>query len=119
MRVIVPAETKAGEKRVALLPDIISKLTRAGLTVAIQSGAGAHAGSSDDAFVGAGASVFSAADLDKELAGAGVVLSVQPLSVSQASKVKRGAGGENSLKAAADLLATAKFPVIQIGRAHV
>ncbi|MEY2679127.1 MAG: hypothetical protein RLZZ160_205, partial [Actinomycetota bacterium] len=54
MRVIVPAETKAGEKRVALLPDIISKLTRAGLTVAIQSGAGVHAGSSDDAYGGAG-----------------------------------------------------------------
>ena len=91
MRVIVPAETKAGEKRVALLPDIISKLTRAGLTVTIQSGAGVHAGSSDDAYVGAGASVFSAANIEKELAGADVVLSVQPLSVSQASKVKRGA----------------------------
>ena len=31
MRVVVPAESKAGEKRVALLPDIISKLTKAGL----------------------------------------------------------------------------------------
>ena len=30
-------------------------------------------------------------------------------------RVERGAGGENSLKAAADLLATAKFPVILAG----
>ena len=39
MRVLVPAETKAGEKRVALVPDIISKLTRAGLKVVVESGA--------------------------------------------------------------------------------
>jgi NAD(P) transhydrogenase subunit alpha len=91
VRVIVPAESKAGEKRVALVPDIISKLTRAGLTVAIQSGAGAHAGASDDAYVSAGASVFTSTDLDRELSSADVILSVQPLSVAQASKVKRGA----------------------------
>ena len=91
MRVIVPAETKSGEKRVALLPDIISKLTRAGLTVAIQTGAGVHAGASDDSYVGAGASVFSDADLDKEISGADVILSVQPLTTAQAAKVKRGA----------------------------
>lgn len=90
MRVIVPAESKSGEKRVALLPDIISKLTRAGLTVAIQSGAGVDAGASDDAYVGAGASVFSGAELDKELSGADVILSVQPLTPAQAAKVKRG-----------------------------
>ena len=90
MRVIVPAESKSGEKRVALLPDIISKLTRAGLTVAIQSGAGVHAGASDDAYVAAGASVFSDAELDKELSGADVILSVQPLTPAQAAKVKRG-----------------------------
>ena len=46
MRVVVPAESKAGEKRVALLPDIISKLTKAGLSVSIESGAGIHAGAS-------------------------------------------------------------------------
>ncbi|NBN99518.1 MAG: hypothetical protein EBV19_09830, partial [Flavobacteriia bacterium] len=42
----------------ALLPDIISKLTRAGLTVAIESGAGIHAGAGDEAFTIAGAEVF-------------------------------------------------------------
>jgi NAD(P) transhydrogenase subunit alpha len=91
VRVIVPEETKDGEKRVALIPDIISKLTRAGLTVAIQSRAGAHAGASDQAYVSAGASVFPSTDLDKELSSADVILSVQPLSASQSTKLKRGA----------------------------
>ena len=35
MRVAVPKETRLGEKRVALIPDIISKLTKAGLEVII------------------------------------------------------------------------------------
>jgi len=51
MRVVVPAEGKAGEKRVALLPDIISKLTKAGLSVSIESGAGIHAGASDESYI--------------------------------------------------------------------
>ena len=42
MRVAVPREIKEGEKRVALVPDIISKLTRLGLDVTIESGAGSH-----------------------------------------------------------------------------
>ena len=33
MRIAVPKETKSGELRVALVPDIISKLTKAGLEV--------------------------------------------------------------------------------------
>ena len=91
MRVLVPAESRAGEKRVALLPDIISKLTRAGLTVAIQANAGNHAGANDAAYTDAGATIVSASDLNRELSAADVVLSVQPLTVSQISHLKRGA----------------------------
>lgn len=43
MLVVVPKEVAAGEKRVALVPDVISKLTKAGLQVIIQSGAGSSA----------------------------------------------------------------------------
>ncbi|NDF42786.1 MAG: NAD(P)(+) transhydrogenase (Re/Si-specific) subunit alpha, partial [Actinobacteria bacterium] len=50
MRIFVPAETRTGEKRVALVPDIISKLTRAGLTVSIESGAGVNAGAPDSEY---------------------------------------------------------------------
>ena len=47
MRVAVPKEIKAGEKRVALVPDIINKLTRLGLHVNIESGAGSHSQATD------------------------------------------------------------------------
>ncbi len=83
MRVVVPAESKAGEKRVALLPDIISKLTKAGLSVSIESRAGINAGASDESYIEQRAAIFSASDQRKELAGADVILSVQPLSPDQ------------------------------------
>jgi NAD(P) transhydrogenase subunit alpha len=57
MRIAVPKEIKDGEKRVALVPDIISKLTKAGLEVVIESGAGVTAQASDEDFKKAGASV--------------------------------------------------------------
>ena len=91
MRVVVPAESKAGEKRVALVPDIISKLTRAGLTVAIQSGAGMHSGATDGAYGASGAEVFDDAQLTAELGKADVVLSVQPLNATTAQHLKSGA----------------------------
>ena len=55
MLVAVPKEIRDGEKRVALVPDIINKLTRLGLEVVIESGAGVNAQASDDAFRAAGA----------------------------------------------------------------
>ncbi|MFZ9211956.1 MAG: NAD(P) transhydrogenase subunit alpha, partial [Candidatus Nanopelagicaceae bacterium] len=91
MRVVVPAESKTGEKRVALLPDIISKLTKAGISVSIESRAGIHAGASDESYIEQGATIFSASDQRKELAGADVILTVQPLSPDQASSLKSGA----------------------------
>lgn len=87
MRVAVPKETKDGEKRVALVPDIISKLTKAGLEVVIESGAGLTAQASDQDFVAAGAQIKSG-DVLKD---ADVVLSVQPLTPTQMSTLKKGA----------------------------
>ncbi|NCU96209.1 MAG: NAD(P)(+) transhydrogenase (Re/Si-specific) subunit alpha, partial [Actinobacteria bacterium] len=60
MRIAVPKEIKAGEKRVALVPDIISKLTKSGHQVVIESGAGVAAQYSDKQFIDAGAEVKSA-----------------------------------------------------------
>ena len=87
MRVAVPTETKSGEKRVALVPDIINKLVRLGLDVTIQSGAGLHAQASDSEYESAGARVV-AGDVLKE---ADVVLSVQPLTPAQMATLKKGA----------------------------
>ena len=43
MRVAVPKEIRAGERRVALVPDVINKFTKLGYEVIIESGAGIYA----------------------------------------------------------------------------
>jgi H+-translocating NAD(P) transhydrogenase subunit alpha len=55
MRIGVPKETAAGERRVALVPEVVSKLKARGLDVLVQRGAGHEALVPDDAFVQAGA----------------------------------------------------------------
>ena len=87
MRIAVPKEIKSGEKRVALVPDIISKLTKVGLEVVIETGAGVAAQYSDKQFSDAGAQVKSS----DVIAGADVVLSVQPLNPAQMKTLKKGA----------------------------
>src|SRR5947209_5841346 len=42
VRIIVLRESESGEKRVALLPDAIKKLTAQKVEVAVESGAGIH-----------------------------------------------------------------------------
>jgi NAD(P) transhydrogenase subunit alpha len=64
MLIGVPAETTAGEKRVATVPDVVEKLVKLGFAVAVQSGAGEAANFPDDAYRAAGAEVVaSAADI--------------------------------------------------------
>jgi NAD(P) transhydrogenase subunit alpha len=59
MKVAVLKETTPGERRVALVPDVVTKLRAAGLDVLVESGAGDGAWLADDAFTEAGASVVS------------------------------------------------------------
>jgi len=87
MLIAVPRETKPGEKRVALVPDIISKLTKAGLSVVIESNAGLASEYADEQFKAAGAQIKTG----DVLAGSDVVLSVQPLTPSQMASLKKGA----------------------------
>ena len=87
MRIAVPKEIRDGEKRVALVPDIINKLTRLGYEVSIESGAGNHSQAMDDDFKSAGASIVNG-DVLKD---ADVVLSVSPLTPAQMSSLKKGA----------------------------
>jgi NAD(P) transhydrogenase subunit alpha len=87
MRVAVPKEIREGEKRVALVPDVISKLTKLGYEVEIESGAGIASQALDAQYVAAGAKVTSG----DVLTGADVVLSVQPLTPTQMGKLKKGA----------------------------
>jgi NAD(P) transhydrogenase subunit alpha len=87
MHIFVPRESKAGERRVAIVPDVISKYLRAGFTVAVEAGAGDSALADDQAFIAAGAEVLSSAGLGN----ADVILSVNPLTPEQFANVKPGA----------------------------
>jgi NAD(P) transhydrogenase subunit alpha len=55
MRVGVPKETAGGERRVALVPELVAKLKEAGIDVVVEPGAGEAASFTDDAFRDAGA----------------------------------------------------------------
>ncbi|HSJ16223.1 MAG TPA: Re/Si-specific NAD(P)(+) transhydrogenase subunit alpha [Longimicrobiales bacterium] len=76
MKVGVPKEVAAGERRVALVPESAGKLAKAGLEVIVEAGAGTEAGFADGAYIGAGATVVpSRRDL---FTAADVVLTVKP-----------------------------------------
>ncbi|HET9952751.1 MAG TPA: Re/Si-specific NAD(P)(+) transhydrogenase subunit alpha [Candidatus Eisenbacteria bacterium] len=57
----IPAETAAGEKRVATVPEVVERLIKLGFAVAVESGAGAAANCGDDVYRAAGAEVVEGA----------------------------------------------------------
>ncbi|MGV0985569.1 MAG: Re/Si-specific NAD(P)(+) transhydrogenase subunit alpha [Limnohabitans sp.] len=57
MRIGVPREIFPGEKRVATVPDVVTKLVKLGFAVTVERGAGELADLSDEAYVEAGATV--------------------------------------------------------------
>ena len=61
MQIGVPAETAAGETRVAVTPETVKKLIAQGHAVRVQSGAGVRASVTDDAYAAAGAEICDAA----------------------------------------------------------
>jgi H+-translocating NAD(P) transhydrogenase subunit alpha len=87
MRIAVAKEIRSGEARVALVPDIISKLTKAGLEVVIEAGAGIASGFQDSEFTAAGATVKSG----NVISDADVVASVTALTSDQMKSLKKGA----------------------------
>ena len=83
MKIGVPAEIEAGERRVALIPDTVTRLVTAGMEVVVEAGAGAGALISDQAYQAAGATIVSGpATLYGE---ADVVLKVGKPSVNDAA----------------------------------
>ncbi len=59
VRIGVPKETAPGERRVALVPEVVKRLARSGVEVAIENGAGAASGYPDASYSDAGAQVTS------------------------------------------------------------
>ena len=88
MKLAVPTETRPGERRVALVPDVVKKLVGAGWEVCIQSGAGHEAAFSDAVFADAGATV--APDAASTLAGAGLIVRVNAPSADEVATLPQG-----------------------------
>ena len=87
MKVGVARESAAGERRVALVPEVLGKLTAAGLEILVEAGAGGGAAIPDQAYADAGATVVSADDL---YAAADVILRVQKPSGAEAARLRSG-----------------------------
>lgn len=79
-------ETREAEARVALVPELVAKLTGLGHQVLVETGAGLGALADDAAYAEAGASV-----VDDPLPDAELVLSVQPLTREAARRLPAGA----------------------------
>ena len=84
MRIGVPRETAAGERRVALVPEVVGKLAPAGFEVLVQRGAGEAASFPDAAYEEAGARLVD------DWADAEAVVKVQKPSEEEASRLREG-----------------------------
>jgi NAD(P) transhydrogenase subunit alpha len=85
VRIAVAKETREGETRVALVPELVEKLTSLGYDVAVAPGAGEGALHADEDYAEAGAQV-----VDEPWQGAEVVVSVNPLDSSTISRLRQG-----------------------------
>ena len=88
MRIGVPREIYAGEKRVATTPDVAAQLIKLGFDVAVESNAGAAANYSDKAYEEAGCSIALTAD--DIWAGSEIILKVRGPENEEAARLKAG-----------------------------
>ena len=88
MQIAVPAETWANERRVALIPDSVKKLTRLGLNVKVESGLGKDARFTDEAYSESGAAITT--DRDELLGESDIILRVRKPVMKEVHKIKRG-----------------------------
>jgi proton-translocating NAD(P)+ transhydrogenase subunit alpha len=84
MRIGVPRETAPGERRVALVPEVVGKLVPAGFEVLVQRGAGAAASFPDTAYEEAGARLVD------DWAEAEAVVKVQKPDEDEAGRLREG-----------------------------
>ena len=85
MKVSIPKERAAGERRVALVPEVVEKLVRDGLELALESGAGEQAHHPDAAYREAGAAVEPDAGYSGE-----VVAKVAPPEPDEIGRLSEG-----------------------------
>ena len=88
MKVAIPAESHAGEKRVAIVPESVKRLAAKKISLAIESGAGARSNYGDDEYRGLGATVEASAGA--LLADADVVIRLRVPTIDEISALKEG-----------------------------
>jgi len=88
VRLGVIKEIYPGERRVALIPDVIGRLTGSGYQVAVEKGAGLSAGYGDDAYQNAGATLSD--DATGVLAESEIVAKIQPPGLDEIDRLKDG-----------------------------
>lgn len=88
MRVGIIKETLENERRIAAVPETVSKMTKAGTEVLIESGAGSGSFISDGEFEASGARISSR---DEILSSADVLLKVNKPTIAEIEKMKEGA----------------------------
>jgi NAD(P) transhydrogenase subunit alpha len=84
--IAVARETRDGESRVAMVPELVGKLTGLGYAVSVEPGAGRSALIADEEYAAAGATLDAAALDDADL-----VVSVQPLAPDAIRRLRPGA----------------------------
>ena len=87
MRIGVPKETAANERRVALTPDVAGRLTKGGHAVVIERGAGMAAFFPDEAYSAAGATIGDRAAV---LGQSDIVLQVQAPNAAELAQYREG-----------------------------
>ncbi len=88
MKLAVVKESRPGEDRVAIVPEVAAKLVGTGIDVVVESGAGTGARFSDEEFRDAGATVVP--DAKSALSGASIVARVQPPSPEEVGDLPTG-----------------------------
>lgn len=86
VKIAVARETREGEARVAMVPELVAKLTGLGYDVLVEPDAGRHALIADEEYEAAGATVDAQA-----VEQADVVVSVQPPGTDVIRRLRRGA----------------------------
>jgi NAD(P) transhydrogenase subunit alpha len=87
MKVGVAKETAPNERRVALTPEALGKLQKAGLEILVEQGAGGGASYPDDAYTAAGATVVSREELYQQ---SDVIVKVQKPDANEARLLRSG-----------------------------
>ncbi|WP_247237730.1 Re/Si-specific NAD(P)(+) transhydrogenase subunit alpha [Telluribacter sp. SYSU D00476] len=89
MKIAVPKETKPLERRVALTPDVVKSLQKAGFSCLIETGAGEASYFSDDLYLQAGALIVP--DAASAFAEGDIVLKVNAPDIADVALMKEGA----------------------------